>query len=460
MSGAITIVGLGPGDPGQRTLATQRALDHASRIILRTGVHPGVANLLADPRVTTCDDLYETIPTFEALYAAIAGRVVAAAAAGDVVLAVPGHPLFGEHAVRLILAQAKETELPVTVLDAVSVVDAVARALAVDPLADQVQLLDAAELAAIARHDPYAGGLLDIAPVRPCLVTQVYSPAVASATKLALARLFPEDHEIVVVVAAGVPGAQRLLRCPLYALDRQPVDHLTSAWVPALPPLEAYRSPATLQRIVARLRAPGGCPWDREQTAASLRHAVIEEAHEVVDAIEAGDAENLVEELGDLLLLVAMQAQIAEEAGDFALEDAVEHVTRKLIRRHPHVFGDVVARTPGEVIQTWDGVKAAERQARGIKETARPSHPLDRLPRSMPALQRVASVLRDEQRNSGVPSTGQDEAVIGDALLSAVATAVAADINPESALIAALRRRDRVAVPNAPETNDEEWINT
>ena len=121
--------------------------------------------------------------------------------------------------------------------------------------------------------------------------------------------------------------------------------------------LEAVRSPESLIRTVARLRAPGGCPWDREQTPGSLRNAVLEEAYEVVDAIDAGDNGGLAEELGDLLLLVAMQAQIAEENGAFRVEDVFEGINRKLIRRHPHVFGSISATTPDAVIATWEGVK-------------------------------------------------------------------------------------------------------
>ena len=116
-----------------------------------------------------------------------------------------------------------------------------------------------------------------------------------------------------------------------------------------------------LKEIVARLRAEDGCPWDREQTHESLIPCITNEAQEVVEAIQKGDLENLCEELGDVLLQVLMHSQIARELGEFTLEDVIDTVSRKMIRRHPHVFGDAVARTPEECLQLWEQVKAEER---------------------------------------------------------------------------------------------------
>lgn len=116
-----------------------------------------------------------------------------------------------------------------------------------------------------------------------------------------------------------------------------------------------------LKEIVARLRAEDGCPWDREQTHESLIPCMTNEAQEVVEAIQKGDLENLCEELGDVLLQVLMHSQIARELGEFTLENVIDTVSRKMIRRHPHVFGDAMARTPEECLQLWEQVKAEER---------------------------------------------------------------------------------------------------
>ena len=442
MAARISVVGLGPGNPGLRTVAAQDALDRASRIVLRTRIHPGVGDLTDDPRVIDCDDLYDGLTNFDEVYAAIADRVCNEAMAcegGDVVFAVPGHPRFGERAVRLLEERAATLGIAVEVQPGVSALDALAGPLGFDPFADEIQLLDAVKLAATVEREPFAGGLVAVDPTRPSLVSQVYAPSVAASVKLVLGRLYPDQHPVVVVRGAGVPGEECFVRCHLFELDRQPVDHLTSVWLPALPPLEAHRSPQTLQRIVAHLRAPGGCPWDRKQTHQSLPNAVIEEAYETVDAIDAHDPENLLEELGDLLLQVALHAQIAEENGDFTLEDVHEHVTRKLLRRHPHVFGDVDARTPDEVVTTWEAVKAAER-ANGRDGTTTSVDPLARLPRSMPVLRRATVLIGPRKGEASAEPSHQREAEIGEMLLEAVEVAVREGVDPERAIEGALRR--------------------
>lgn len=440
MSAALTIAGLGPGDPGLRTVATQRALDAATRIILRTAVHPGLDDLVADSRVVACDDLYEVSDDFDALYPRIAERVceIAAETDGPVVYAVPGHPRFGERSVRHVLDLAAARGLEVTMLDAVSAIDVVATAIDADPMAGEVQLLDGPALSALVNEDPFAAGLLTASPSRPMLISQVYNREIASGIKLMLGRILPDDHPIVVVRAAGVPGARSLTECPLYALDRQDVDHLTSVWVSPRRELEAYRDPRTLEHIVARLRAPGGCPWDRQQTHATLKDAVVSEAYEVVDAIDADDPENLAEELGDLFLLVAMHAQLAEEAGTFTLEDVFEGISRKIIRRHPHVFGDREANTADEVVQTWNEIKAEEKASGGAPKRAKAA---DGQPHAMPALTRAAHVLKKHP----LPPSADGQHDPGEQMLAAISAILADGGEPEAALRAALERHVTMA---------------
>jgi tetrapyrrole methylase family protein/MazG family protein len=238
---------------------------------------------------------------------------------------------------------------------------------------------------------------------------------------------------VTLVRAAGIPRDQTASEFPLHALDRQEVDHLTSLLVPPMPPMEAVRSPESLARLVARLRAPGGCPWDREQTLRSLRNSVLEEAYEVVDAIDANDLDGLAEELGDLLLLVTMQAQIAEENGAFRIEDVFEGVNRKLIRRHPHVFDSVSATTPDAVIATWEGVKASERVEKGI--SAPKPNPIDRLPRAMPITRKTVEILAP-RTSLATPQ----ESDIGDELLAAIRALIERGIDPELALEGSLRK--------------------
>lgn len=118
--------------------------------------------------------------------------------------------------------------------------------------------------------------------------------------------------------------------------------------------------------IIARLRAPGGCPWDREQTHESLKKCLIEESGEVIDAIDNKDDDNLCEELGDVLLQVVMHAQIAAEEGRFTMDDVVQGVSEKMIRRHPHVFGDVKVSSVEEGLRLWNAVKKQEKERKGL----------------------------------------------------------------------------------------------
>jgi tetrapyrrole methylase family protein/MazG family protein len=435
MPGSLTIVGLGPGDPELRTLGAQRALDGAESIILRTAIHPGVDDLVADARTTTCDDLYDMAASFEDVYSGTVERVLEKARERRTVFAVPGHPLFGERTVTLLAERVATEQIPLSILSAVSAFDAVGVALGVDPMNEQAQIVDALALDAWLRLEPFGGGLLDLSPSRPILVAQVYSRQIASAVKLALSRIFPDDHRTHVVFAAGVAGEERVIVCALHELDRLPVDHLTTVWVPPLPALRAVRAAATLHRIAGILRSPQGCPWDRAQSHESLEPAVIEEAHEVVDAIDDGDAEHLAEELGDLLLQVALHAQIAEEAGEFTIEDVYEQINRKLVRRHPHVFGDVDASTPNAVVETWKGIKETERREKGLPEPA--SGIFDRMPRSMPVLTRVAHGLREA--NGSIASRSSND--LSERLFDTVASLVAAGLDPERELERIARRR-------------------
>ncbi|MEI6071489.1 MAG: nucleoside triphosphate pyrophosphohydrolase [Verrucomicrobiae bacterium] len=144
-----------------------------------------------------------------------------------------------------------------------------------------------------------------------------------------------------------------------------------------------------LRDIVARLRAPDGCPWDREQTHASLRGALIEECYEVIEAIERADDANLKEELGDLLLHVVMHAQMARERSAFTLEEVAADICEKMIRRHPHVFGDKPADDSAAVLRQWERIKREEKKPSGV---------LDGLPASMPALLRAQNAQKKAGR--------------------------------------------------------------
>ena len=151
----------------------------------------------------------------------------------------------------------------------------------------------------------------------------------------------------------------------------------------------------TLIDIVEKLRAPGGCPWDREQTHESLKRNLLEEAHEALEAIDGGDPSVLSEELGDLLVQIAFHADIARESGTFDMGDVVERINRKLIRRHPHVFADETVSDAREVERNWERIKAEERAASGTRKS-----PVDGIPASLPALA-AAQLMQDRVARAG-----------------------------------------------------------
>ena len=138
--------------------------------------------------------------------------------------------------------------------------------------------------------------------------------------------------------------------------------------------------------VMARLRAPGGCPWDREQTHATLRTYLIEEAYEVLEALDGADDVKFAEELGDLLLQVVFHAQMADEEGRFTIVDVIREIYEKMIRRHPHVFGEKMAKDAAEVLRNWEIIKKEERRAKGAVEEEAAESVLDGVPRSLPAL--------------------------------------------------------------------------
>lgn len=378
---AITIVGLGPGNPGHLTAGALEVLRSGRPVLLRTAIHPTVPALeQMGVSFTSCDDLYERAHTFEDVYAAVAERVLQY---DDVVFAVPGHPLVGESSVKLIMGRAPER---VEFVTGPSFLDTLLVTLGLDPV-DGLELLDALQLD---RRLP-SGDL-------PAIVMQVHSRAVASDAKLALMEKYPDDHRVTLVRAAGVPGQERRVDIELHELDHVDwVDYLTTLYLPPLKasePLETdprrwapCRWPVDpLVETMARLRAPDGCPWDREQTHQTLRKYMLEEAYEVAEAIDQGDPEHLCEELGDVLLQVAFHAQVARENGDFDMHDVVQAITAKLLRRHPHVFGNVAAETADDVVRNWEAIKRTERG------NQRPASLLEGVSKALPALSRAEAV--------------------------------------------------------------------
>lgn len=274
-------------------------------------------------------------------------------------------------------------------------------------MAESEHIIMAADLLRRIEESPFGGPMLDIAPNRRIRVRGL------------------EESEITAVMTL----LERIYGPYENVTARMSDDSSLELDIAPLPPQDVWRSPQRLHEIIAHLRSPEGCPWDRAQDWRTLAPKVAEEAYEVIDAIAGGDAAELASELGDVLLLVALLAQIAEERGDFTIEDVYELVNRKLIRRHPHVFGDDAADTPEAVLATWQRVK---REERGDTDKARSAY--DRLPRAMPALAKAAAMFEKEPAEL-LPLPD------GDALLALIQAMHAAGRDPEAELQEALDRK-------------------
>jgi tetrapyrrole methylase family protein/MazG family protein len=282
-----------------------------------------------------------------------------------------------------------------------------------------------------------------------------------------LARLYPADHGV------GRFGAQE----GATIADLRAADLEAPLYVPPLAPELATRGPWAMPWISARLRQPDGCPWDREQTHESLRKHLLEEAYEVYDALANGATMALADELGDVLLQVVLHAQLAAEEGVFDLTDVEHAIASKIVRRHPHVFGDAEARTAGDVNRQWERIKATERAeaAADADDGATPKSALDGISPSLPALaasqemqERAANVGYDWPSIEGVldkvaeeldeirhaATTAERREEFGDLLMVLVNVARKEGIEAEAALRAAndkFRRRFRSVEQGAAE---------
>ncbi|HZA77014.1 MAG TPA: MazG family protein [Acidimicrobiales bacterium] len=427
----VVVCGLGPAGPDLLVGATLDAVARIPRRFLRTTRHPA-AGVVGE--AASFDHLYESADDIADVYSGIVDALVAAAGEhGEVLYAVPGSPAVAERTVELLLADER---VGVDVLPALSFVDLAWVRLGIDPVERGVRLVDGH------RFEVEAAGERG-----PLLVGQCDERRVLSAVKLVLGEASDDaddgdDLTVTVLQRLGLPD-ERIVELAWHELDRavQP-DHLTSIYIPRLAaPLAGGM--AAFAEIVRRLRAE--CPWDRQQTHHTLRHHLLEEAYEVLEAldhldVDAGEGfDALEEELGDLLFQVYFHATLAAEEGHFTLDDVVRGVSDKLIGRHPHVFGDVRVDNPDEVAERWEQLKKAEKGRASV---------MDGIPATLPALLYALKVQR-KAASQGVDwrtlLDGDDSlGETGRRLLDLVDEARAAGDDPETELrIAAEHVRDR-----------------
>ncbi len=377
MAPGIVLLGLGPGDADLLTQRAWKLLESASEIYLRTRQHPTVSGFPAGLQVHSFDYLYERHESFEEVYAQIVEQILELGRRPQgVIYAVPGHPFIAEATAPEIARRARAEELAVQVIDGISFLEVTYAVLGQDPLPHTV-LVDAFEL--INTHVPC------FPPDVPALIAQVYSKEVATDVKLTLMEVYPDEHPVKMVHGAGTQDCE-VEALPLYKIDRSPLTGLlTTLYVP---PLDKATSFEGFQEIIAHLRAPDGCPWDKQQTHLSLRPYLLEETYEVLAALDAEDMESLCEELGDLLLQIVLHTQIANEEGEFRMADLIHGIHTKIVSRHPHVFGEVQVDGVDHVLRNWEQLKAQERKTKGKEKKSA----LDGISLALPALAQAQEI--------------------------------------------------------------------
>lgn len=449
MQPTVVVAGLGPGAPDHVTAQSLDAIERIPHRYLRTRIHPS-AHLVAD--ATSFDELYEAADRFEDVYAEIAERLVSAAQEhGEVVYVVPGSPLVLERSVRTL---REDDRVDVDVLPAMSFLDVAWARLDIDPVEAGVRLIDGHEFATTAAGQS-----------GPLLVAHTHANWVLSEIKLSIDD--PDgalDSTAVTLLRALGTDDEQIVPTTWAEMDRAiEADHLTSLYIPelAVPVGAGY---VRFHQLARTLREQ--CPWDVEQTHASLVPYLIEESYEVVDAIQALDADDpgtdidLIEELGDLLYQIEFHATIAEQEGRFTIADVTQGIHDKLVRRHPHVFGDeqgVTVDVDGatEVLANWDAIKRAEKGRTSV---------FDGVPGSLPSLAYAHKVQKKAAKvgfdwpsvDGALPkiaeeadevaiaaASGDAEATsdeLGDLLFAVVNVARHLGVDPESALRAATNK--------------------
>lgn len=438
----IDIVGLGPGDFDRIPDPTRDVLLDPERVIVvRTKHHPAAEQLAERRAVQFCDDLYEASGDFDEVYEAIADRVVELASDARVVYAVPGSPRVGELAVRKIVDRADATVHP-----AESFLDVVFDRVGIDPLADGFQLLDGHHLPSVPVFET------------PTVIGHLDDPTVLAEVGAVVDRTAPEGFEVVVIAGAGASD-ERVWTGPPARIDPGLAGFRTSMYVPAHP--NGVVGAVDLMRTLR-----DECPWDRSQTHESLVRYLVEETHELIDALsrllgaepeeEMAAYAEVEDELGDVLLQVLFHSVIAEDAGAFTISDVAHALREKMVRRHPHVFGGVDAADADTVRRNWDEIKAAERRGRADSL-------MDGLP-AMPALSKSVEVGRraakvgfdwtSPEEIRAVVDAELDELAaadateairheLGDVLFSIVNLARHLDVDPEVALRGTVDRFER-----------------
>jgi tetrapyrrole methylase family protein/MazG family protein len=438
----IYVIGLGPGSPGALTLDAVNKIKGEGPHFLRTEKHPAV-DYFRDNSVSyqTFDVYYNEGSSFEEVYKSIADRLESEAKVyGTINYYVPGNPMVAEKTVKLLLD--KKDTLNLKFVSGMSFIEPMLEATGIDPV-DGLMILDGVSMKST-----------DISIRSNLIVTQVYNQRVMSEVKLTLSELYGDDYLVYLIHGAGTID-QKVEMIPISEIDRSAdIDVLSSLLVPAMTGEGRTRySFADVLDIMEKLRGEGGCPWDREQDHLSIRQAILEEAYELVEALEDEDPEHIVEELGDLLLQVVFHMQIGYEEGEFYPFDVTSSLASKLISRHPHVFFEKKVDNSKEVVYNWNKIKYKNRNISTLSGKLKNIPRLPALMRSFKTQEKAAEIgfdwdnvegpsgkvleeLQEVMQSYSDNGLGHNhtEEEIGDLLFAVVNLSRFLEVNPEVAL--------------------------
>jgi tetrapyrrole methylase family protein/MazG family protein len=343
----IQIIGLGAGGEDDLTLRANKALSEKIPTFVRTDRHPLVDHLRKSIDIVSFDEYFEKYETFDQVYEAILHTLIEEAKKhGKINYCTAGSPHYGDIVTKKLINEYKG-QINTIIIDGMSFLD---KCIKLSAYADykNIKVLDCLEA------DEFS---FDVNSLN--IITQVYDKELASMLKLSLMETYPEEADALVIDVLE----NNVRNIPVFLLDQEKNYGFSTYF--CILPIEISNNRvynvSNLLRIVKELRGPDGCPWDKKQTHHSIRQHVIEEAYEVVDAIDNDDVDNLVEELGDLLFQVVFHAELASEEGYFNFNDVVTKVCKKMYFRHPHVFGDVKADNVEEALTSWENSKLKEK---------------------------------------------------------------------------------------------------
>ncbi len=369
----ITLIGLGNGDPQNLTRAAWDCLHQSSMLLVRSKRHPNLKGLPGDVQIVEIPiDLEQQPEPADFVKSAAEYIVHAVEENGEATYAVPGDPSESDAISLEVIRLAQENDIEVNLIPGIGLgTIAIAKMEWTSPVRKgTLAQIDALELASL--HTP------PFAPTSRAMIAQIDSLSLAHRVKETLLAVYPPVHPLNVIFENGTDP----VLVSLDHLDR--LEGFSPYTIATLPPLGEDTSLEAFQEIIAHLRAPNGCPWDRQQTHLTLRKHLLEETYETLEALDASDTAAMVEEFGDLLLQIVLHAQIASEDGEFTMADIIQGISEKIIRRHPHVFGEIEVEGVSGVLQNWEKLKAAEREANG-EENGKKGF-LDGVPPALPAL--------------------------------------------------------------------------